>query len=79
MFTVTGTGRSALSNTDLPDAVRKHNLNAFRQAWKRFEEAVTGSVKLVPQAKLRAVIERKRVTRAAFRENMGVANGGWLA
>ena len=58
MFTATGIGRSALSNTDLLDAVRKHNLNAFRQAWKRFEEAVPGSVKLVPQAKLRTVIGR---------------------
>ena len=33
-ITVTGTGRSALSNTDLLDAVREHNLIAFRQAWK---------------------------------------------
>ena len=40
------------------DAVRNHNLIAFRQAWKRFEEAVPGSVRLVPQAELRTVIER---------------------
>ena len=58
MITVTGTGRSALSNTDLLDAVREHNLIAFRQAWKRFEKAVSGSVKLMPQSELRSVIER---------------------
>ncbi|MDE0053054.1 MAG: nucleotidyl transferase AbiEii/AbiGii toxin family protein, partial [Gammaproteobacteria bacterium] len=39
-------------------AVREHNLRAFRQAWKRFEEAVPGSVRLVPQSRLRAEIER---------------------
>lgn len=37
---------------------RQHNLVAFRQAWKRFEEAVPGSVRLVPQAELRKVIEQ---------------------
>ena len=58
MITATETGRSALSNIDLLDAVRNHNLIAFRQAWKRFEEAVPGSVRLVPQAELRTVIER---------------------
>ena len=58
MITTTNTGRSALSNTDLLDAVRNHNLIAFRQAWKRFEEAVPGSVRLVPQAELRRMIER---------------------
>lgn len=58
MITSTDLGSSALSNTDLLDAVRNHNLVAFRQAWKRFEEAIPGSVRLVPQSELRAVIER---------------------
>ena len=58
MITLTDLGRSALSNIDLLDAVRNHNLVAFRQAWKRFEEAVPGSVRLVPQVELRTVIER---------------------
>ena len=58
MITATELGWSALSNTDLLEAVRSHNLIAFRQAWKRFEEALPGSVRLVPQAKLRAVIDR---------------------
>ena len=54
----TETGQSALSNIDLLHAVRNHNLIAFRQAWKRFDQAVPGSVRLVPQPELRAVIER---------------------
>ena len=39
MITATEIGRSALSDIDLLDAVRNHNLIAFRQAWKRFDEA----------------------------------------
>ena len=58
MLTETDLGRAALSNVALLDAVRNHNLIAFRQAWKRFEEAVPGSVRLVPEAELRRVIER---------------------
>ena len=58
MITATEIGRSALSNIDMLDAVRSHNLIAFRQAWRRFEEAVPGSIKFVPQAELRAAIER---------------------
>ncbi len=58
MITATATGMAALSNIDLLDAVRAHNLIAFRQAWKRFEEAVSGSVRLVPQSELRTVVER---------------------
>ena len=46
MITATGTGRSALSNIDLLDSVRAHNLVASRQRWKRFEEAVPGSLRL---------------------------------
>ncbi len=53
----TEAGRSALSNIDLLHAVRNHNLIAFRQAWKRFDQAVPGSVRLVPQPDC-AVIER---------------------
>ena len=57
MITATEAGRSALSNIDLLCAVRNHNLIAFRQAWKRFEEAIPGSLRFVPQAELRRVIE----------------------
>lgn len=58
VITATEVGRSALANIDLLEAVRNHNLVAFRQAWKRFEEAVPGSVRLVPQVELRKVIEQ---------------------
>ena len=57
-MTASGIGESVLSDQGLLEAVRCHNLIAFRQAWKRFEEAVPGSVRLVPQPGLRTVIER---------------------
>ncbi len=58
MITATETGRSALSNTQMLDAVREHNLIAFRQRWKRFEKAVPGSLRLIPQPELGSVIEK---------------------
>ena len=58
MIAATATGGSALADTALLDAVRTHNLVAFRQAWKRFEEAVPGSLRLVPQPELHAVVAR---------------------
>ena len=58
MITASEVGQSALSNINLLHEVRKHNLVAFRQRWKRFEEAVPGSVRLVPQPELRTVIEQ---------------------
>ena len=58
MITATDVGRSALSDTKLLDEVRAHNTLAFRQAWKKLEEAVPGSLRLLPQEEPRAVIER---------------------
>ena len=58
MITASNTGASALSDLKLLDAVRSHNLIAFKQAWKRFEQAKPGSVRLVPQPGLREAIER---------------------
>ena len=58
VIAATATGQAALADTALLDAVRTHNLVAFRQAWKRFEEAVPGSLRLVPQPELHAAIER---------------------
>ncbi len=58
MMTASGIGESALSDEGLLAAVRNHNLIAFRQAWKRFDEAVPGSLRLVPQPEPRAAIER---------------------
>lgn len=58
MITATEVGASALADEALLTAVREHNLIAFRQAWKKFEEAVPGSVCIVPQDALRAAIEK---------------------
>lgn len=58
MITETGAGRAALADEALLSAVREHNLIAFRQAWKKFEEAVPGSLRVVPPADLRGVIEK---------------------
>lgn len=56
-ITDTKVGISALSNVNLLDDVRNHNLIAFRQRWKRIEEAVPGTMRLIPQPELRKVIE----------------------
>lgn len=58
MITATKVGASALADEALLTAVREHNLIAFRQAWKKFDEAVPGSLRLVPQDALRAAIEK---------------------
>jgi hypothetical protein len=56
MITGTEIGRSALADDGLLAAVREYNLIAFRQAWKKFEEATPGSICVVPTAELRAAI-----------------------
>ncbi len=58
MIAATTTGDAAISDLSLLDAVREHNLIAFRQAWKRFEEAIPGSLRLAPQSEPKAVIQR---------------------
>ena len=58
MITGTEIGTAALADEALLSAVREHNLIAFKQAWKKFDEAVPGSVHLVPQDALRAVISK---------------------
>ena len=58
MIAVTETGQSALPNFELLASVREHNLIAFPQAWKRFEEATPRTLRLVPQPELRKEIER---------------------
>lgn len=57
---ITGTeiGRRALADRTLLSSVRAHNLVAFRQAWKRFEEAKPGSLRVVPEDGLRKAIEQ---------------------
>jgi len=51
-------GKSALNDRRLWDNVREHNLIAFKQAWKKFDEAVPGTTCVVPQPELRAEIEK---------------------
>ena len=58
MISNTELGRIALNNQALATAVREHNILAFRQAWKKFEEAVPGSLRIVPQTELRRQIEK---------------------
>ncbi len=58
MITKTKVGLSALNDIELLDSVRNHNLVAYRQAWKRLDEAVPGSLRLVPQPELLAAIEK---------------------
>ncbi len=58
VITPTRTGKSALSDVGLMDDVRRHTLIAFPQKSKRFDLAVPGSVRLIPQPELSSVIER---------------------
>ncbi len=57
VITSTEVGQSALLNTTLLDDVRKHNLIAFRQSWKKLDEAVPGTMRLVPQNELSELVE----------------------
>ena len=77
MITATDVARSALSDTSLLDDVRTHNMLAFRQAWKKLEEAVSGSIRLLPQAEPRRIIEQN------YAEMQGMLLGtppdfGWI-
>ena len=58
MISETEIGRSALEDQDLWTAVREHNLIAFRQAWKKFDQAVVGSTYIVPQPELHSEVEK---------------------
>lgn len=77
MITGTETGRSALSDTALLDDVRAHNTIAFRQAWKKLEEAVPGTLRLVPQAEPLAAIKRdyEEMKRMIFGD---IPDFGWV-
>ena len=57
-ISTTETGAAALADRGLLDDVREHSMIAFRQAWKRLDEAVPGTVRLAPQPELRAVLEQ---------------------
>ena len=58
MISETETGESALGDGQLWGMAREHKLIVFRQAWKKFDEAVPGTTRIVPQSELRAEIEK---------------------
>ena len=58
MMSETEVGTNAVADTGLLEDVRRHHLVAFRQAWKRFEEAVPGTIRVVPQSELGRAVER---------------------
>ena len=58
MMSDTEVGTNAVNDTGLLENVRRHNLVAFRQAWKRFEEAVPGTVGVIPPNGLRQAVEQ---------------------
>ena len=58
MIASTDVGKKAIRNLEVARATRKHTLLAFRQAWKKIEGAVPGSLRFVPQPDLLDVVER---------------------
>jgi Nucleotidyl transferase AbiEii toxin, Type IV TA system len=51
-------GKLAINNDDLREKVRQHKLNFFNAAWKKFDEAVPGSLFVVPTGELLAIVQR---------------------
>ena len=58
MIVGTEVGKAATNDEGLLHSVREHSQIAFRQAWKRLDKAVPGSIRLVPQDELSRVIEK---------------------
>ena len=57
MMTETATGKAALADRKMLDCVRAHAQVAFRQAWRKLEEAVPGTILVVPPDKLVPILE----------------------
>jgi Nucleotidyl transferase AbiEii toxin, Type IV TA system len=51
-------GKLAIGNDNLREKVRQHKLNFFNAAWKKFDEAVPGSLHVVPSGDLLVLIKR---------------------
>ncbi len=58
MMATTNIADAALADLPLLDRVRRHNLMFFSSAWKKFAEAVPGSLRLLPQEGLRNALEQ---------------------
>ena len=51
-------GSNALADNGLLVDVRRHNMVAFRSAWKKFEDAVPGKIMILPAKELYEAIEK---------------------
>jgi hypothetical protein len=51
-------GKLAIDNDDLREKVRQHKLNFFNAAWKKFDEAVPGSLHVVPTGALLEAVQK---------------------
>jgi Nucleotidyl transferase AbiEii toxin, Type IV TA system len=51
-------GKLAIANYDLREKVRQHKLNFFNAAWKKFDEALPGSLFVMPTGELLRVVQR---------------------
>jgi hypothetical protein len=58
MMSQSDVGVRAAENMELLDAVRNHNLIAFNQRWKKFDEAIVGRLLIYPQQEVAEVLAR---------------------
>lgn len=51
-------GKQAIENSNLREKVRQHKLNFFKLAWKKFDLAVPGTLRIVPYDDLLTALEQ---------------------
>lgn len=51
-------GKQAIDNDELREKVRQHKLDFFKTAWKKFDLAVPGTLRIVPYDRLLQALER---------------------
>ncbi|NJL53562.1 MAG: nucleotidyl transferase AbiEii/AbiGii toxin family protein [Hydrococcus sp. SU_1_0] len=54
----TDIGRNAVDNAELRESVRQHTENFFYSAWRKLDQAVPGSITIVPKDELRKILEK---------------------
>ena len=57
MISKTNVGQNAIQNSQLREDVRKHTQMLFKAAWKKLDEAVPGSMRLIPMDDLKTALE----------------------
>lgn len=57
MISKTNIGQNAIQNSQLREDVRRHTQMLFRAAWKKLDEAVPGSMRLIPMDDLKTALE----------------------